>query len=159
MKKKIVLIVLLVVLMLGIAFWGQWYADKNPEQTPAMKVLEMKTQELDLGKGVKLEMVLLPEGTFQMGNENEDWLSSMPAGERFYSKGLPMHSVDLSEFWIGKYEVTQEQYETVMGNNPSSSKGAKHPGLSSKYSQKRDLILFLRREHSSLGLASTFWRA
>lgn len=30
-------------------------------------------------------------------------------------------------FWIGKYEVTQEQFETIMGYNPSVAKGAKHP--------------------------------
>jgi formylglycine-generating enzyme required for sulfatase activity len=30
-------------------------------------------------------------------------------------------------FWLGKYEVTQEQWEAVMGNNPSQFKGAKNP--------------------------------
>jgi formylglycine-generating enzyme required for sulfatase activity len=39
----------------------------------------------------------------------------------------PVHSVTLSDFLIGKYEVTQAQWESVMGNNPSNFKGANLP--------------------------------
>jgi formylglycine-generating enzyme required for sulfatase activity len=35
--------------------------------------------------------------------------------------------VKIAPFFMGKYEVTQEQYQAVMGNNPSSFKGAKRP--------------------------------
>ena len=37
------------------------------------------------------------------------------------------HEVTLKSYYIGKYEVTQGQWEAVMGNNPSNTKGAKLP--------------------------------
>ncbi len=59
-----------------------------------------------------LEMVLLPAGTFLMGsNDNEQG--------RWDVEG-PQHQVTLTKpFYMGIYEVTQAQYEAVMGNNPS----------------------------------------
>ena len=60
---------------------------------------------------VEVEMVWVPGGSFQMGNPDTSIFLS--DGER------PVHTVTLSSFYMGKYEVTQEQYEAVMGNNPS----------------------------------------
>lgn len=37
------------------------------------------------------------------------------------------HSVTLSPFYIGKYEITQEQWGAIMGNNPSVFKGSNKP--------------------------------
>jgi len=67
-------------------------------------------------------MMLLPiePGTFLMGSpENE--------ADRFDDEG-PQHSVTLSRaFWLGKYPVTQAEYEKVIGNNPSQFKGERRP--------------------------------
>jgi len=52
------------------------------------------------------EMVYIPNGSFQMGSNN-------------YDSDKPVHTVTLSSFYMGKYEVTQEQWTTVMGTNPS----------------------------------------
>ncbi|MBW4612303.1 MAG: SUMF1/EgtB/PvdO family nonheme iron enzyme [Desmonostoc vinosum HA7617-LM4] len=73
----------------------------------------------DLGGGVTLNMVQIPSGTFTMGS---------PAGEkgRISNEG-PQHQVTVSEFFMGKYEVTQAQYQAIMGNNPSNFKGEKRP--------------------------------
>ena len=57
------------------------------------------------------EMIFVEGGTFQMGSSS---------GE---SDEKPVHSVTLSAFNIGKYEVTQAQWKAVMGNNPSSFSG------------------------------------
>jgi len=58
-----------------------------------------------------IEMVSIPSGTFTMG-------TTIAKGGNTYE--LPEHSVTLTKsFYMGKYEVTQEQYQTVMGNNPS----------------------------------------
>jgi len=55
----------------------------------------------------KIEMVYVEGGSFQMGDENGD----LEGGCR------PVHSVTLSDFEIGKYEVTQAQWKSVMGND------------------------------------------
>ena len=63
---------------------------------------------LELGKGQGIEFVVIPAGRFRMGSANVD------EDER------PFHLVTLSRgFELGKYEVTQGQWETVMGSNPS----------------------------------------
>ncbi len=62
-------------------------------------------------RGVPLVMVKIPGGTFQMG---------APATERGRNSDETLHQVTLtSDYYIGKYEVTQAQWEAVMGTNPS----------------------------------------
>jgi len=56
------------------------------------------------------DMVWIAGGTFTMG---------CPASEYRYRNEIPQHSVTLSGFYMGKYEVTQEKYQAVMGSNPS----------------------------------------
>ncbi|MGH9847208.1 MAG: SUMF1/EgtB/PvdO family nonheme iron enzyme, partial [Blastocatellia bacterium] len=69
--------------------------------------------------GVKLEMIRVPAGSFQMGSpENEP--------ERASDEG-PQHRVTVSGFSIGKFEVTQAQWKAVMGSNPSNFKGDNLP--------------------------------
>jgi formylglycine-generating enzyme required for sulfatase activity len=65
----------------------------------------------DLGNNVKLEMVTIPAGSFTMGSDESD-----------YDDEKPQHQVKLQEFYLGKYPVTQEQYQAIMGNNPSKFK-------------------------------------
>jgi formylglycine-generating enzyme required for sulfatase activity len=72
---------------------------------------------IDLGNGIQLEMIAIPGGKFLMGS---------PAGEG-HDDEKPQHEVAIAPFYIGKYPITQEQYEAVMGNNPSNFKGAKRP--------------------------------
>lgn len=71
-----------------------------------------KELTVDLGGGVKLDLVLIPAGSFKMG----------------YNRKRPAHKVTITRpFYLGKYEITQEQWEAVMGNNPSHFKGPKNP--------------------------------
>lgn len=65
-------------------------------------------------------MVPVEGGTFTMGATSEQ-------GNDSGDDVKPAHQVTLSSFSIGKYEVTQEEWEAVMGNNPSAFKGAKRP--------------------------------
>ena len=62
----------------------------------------------------KLEMVKIPAGSFLMGSVDID--KSAVDSEK------PQHPVNIQEFYIGKYAVTQEQYQAVMGNNLSDFK-------------------------------------
>ncbi|BAY22472.1 hypothetical protein NIES2100_22350 [Calothrix sp. NIES-2100] len=73
----------------------------------------------NLGNGVTLEMVQIPGGTFTMGS---------PAGEaQRDSDESPQHQVTVPGFFMGKYPVTQAQYQAIIGNNPSSFKGESKP--------------------------------
>jgi len=89
-------------------------------QKEVAKSLHKEVEEkADLGKGVKLDLVLIPAGKFKMGS---------PASEVGRVDNETQHEVTLTKpFYISRYEVTQEQWESVMGNNPSSTKGAKLP--------------------------------
>ncbi|MEG3833364.1 bifunctional serine/threonine-protein kinase/formylglycine-generating enzyme family protein [Microcoleus sp. Z1_C3] len=73
----------------------------------------------NIGNAITLEMVALPGGSFLMGSPDTE------AGRSSYEG--PQRTVNIPAFFIGKYEITQEQYQAVMGNNPSEFKGAKLP--------------------------------
>lgn len=78
----------------------------GPEPQPGGEITVM------LPGGVPLVMVRIPAGAFLMG---------APAGERGRREWEgPQHQVTLtSDYYIGKYEVTQAQWRAVMGSNPS----------------------------------------
>ena len=58
--------------------------------------------------------VLVKGGTFTMGS---------PTSEAWREIDEIQHTVELSDFYMGKYEVTQREYHEVMGDNPSNFKG------------------------------------
>jgi formylglycine-generating enzyme required for sulfatase activity len=73
----------------------------------------------DLGNGVTLEMAVIPGGTFMMGSpENEE--------ERCTDES-PQHQVTVPSFFMGKYPVTQAQYQAIMGTNSSYCNGSNRP--------------------------------
>ena len=65
--------------------------------------------------GVKFNMVKIEGGTFSMGATLEQ--------TNYDDDEKPVHSVTLSDYYIGETEVTQELWEAVMGSNPSWFKG------------------------------------
>ncbi len=89
--------------------------------TKPIKRSEAKYFVEDFGNGVTLEMVQIPGGTFLMGSPTEE--KERQSDER------PQHQVKVPGFFMGKYEITQAQYETIMGSNPSNFKtnGANRP--------------------------------
>ena len=95
-------------------------AKAKEAQKATAKILQKGVEEKeDLGKGIKLEMVLIPAGNFVMGSPESE---SGRNNEEF------QHEVTITKpYYIGKYKVTQEQWQAVMGNNPSLVKGAKFP--------------------------------
>ena len=63
-----------------------------------------------------IEFVLVESGRFQMGSNHGD------------SDEQPVHPVTIGQpFYLAKTEVTQNQWEALMGNNPSHFKGPNHP--------------------------------
>ena len=74
---------------------------------------------IELGDGVRLELVWIAPGSFLMGS---------PDSEEGRGRGEEQRRVTLSKgFWIGKYEVTQQQWQQIMGGNPSRFKGSNNP--------------------------------
>ena len=67
-------------------------------------------------KGVEFKMIKVEGGTFSMGATSEQEYDALSCEK-------PVHSVTLSDYYIGETEVTQELWEAVMGSNPSEFKG------------------------------------
>jgi len=92
-------------------FEGKW------ELATAAAVAVAKYVDVDLGSGVKMKMVYIAPGQFQMGSPKEEKQRSdneLPSDNEF------QHDVELTKgFYLGVYAVTQEEYETVMGENRS----------------------------------------
>ncbi len=74
-----------------------------------------KKPSSSIKNSIGMEFVLIPAGEFQMGsNESDD--------------EQPVHKVKISKpFYLGKYPVTQKEWQDVMGNNPSYFKGDNNP--------------------------------
>jgi formylglycine-generating enzyme required for sulfatase activity len=84
----------------------------------------------NLGTDLSLDMVKIPGGNFQMGSPTTE------AGRK--ANESPQHLVNISPFYLGKYVVTQEQYQAVMGNNPAELKGAKRPVEQVSWGESRE---------------------
>lgn len=68
-----------------------------------------------LTNSIAMELELIPAGEFMMGSDIKNKNSNPDE--------LPLHRVAISkQFYMGKYEVTQEQWSAVMGTNPSKRK-------------------------------------
>jgi formylglycine-generating enzyme required for sulfatase activity len=86
-------------------------------QGKVIKAEQLQTEYFaeDLGNGVMLEMVAIPGGKFLMGS---------PKDEKDRSDDeSPQHKVNVKPFYMGKYTITQAQWQAIMGNNPSRFKG------------------------------------
>ena len=90
--------------------------DKLQGEDFVFKVKASSLLENATVNGVPFEMVLVQGGTFTMGATSEQ-------GSDAESDERPAHSVTVSDFYIGKYEVTQAQWRAVMCSNPSHFKG------------------------------------
>jgi len=73
----------------------------------------------DLGNGIFLEMVKIPGGNFLTGSPENEL-------ERL-DRESPQHNVNIQPFFMGKFPVTQEQYQAIMGENPSHFQGKNKP--------------------------------
>ena len=134
--SKVVVVVLVAVGSLVVATAEKpKKADSKTEGLP-------KELSVDLGKGIKLEMVLVPAGEFMMGSPDSD--KSGRGDER------PQHRVRITKpFWLGKYLVTQEQWQAVIGNNPSEFKGPKNPVDSVGWEDCRDFLKTLNEKFAN----------
>ena len=88
-------------------------SSNDSDSTPKIKTF--------YANGVSFDMVEVEGGTFRMGATSEQ------GSDYDFYKPIPVHSVTLSSYYIGKIEVTQALWRAVMGNNPSWFKGDNLP--------------------------------
>jgi len=79
---------------------------------PVMMLPLLLAATVSRAQAPEIEMVFVKGGTFMMG-------CTADQGKDCNSSERPVHQVTLSDYYIGKYEVTQAQWEAVMGENPS----------------------------------------
>ena len=114
--------------------------EKDITKEPTKKESSGKEEITDLGKDVKLEMILIPAGKFVMGS---------PASEKGHRVNETQHEVTLTKpFYMGKYEVTQEQWDAVMVNNRSFYRGPKLPVTSVSWENCQEFIKKLNAKTS-----------
>ncbi len=92
---------------LGFGLTPYWSASVTPSQRAVLEKLIAN-------------MVRVEGGTFTMGATPEQ-------GNDANGNEKPAHQVTLSDYYIGRYEVTQKEWQAVMGNNPSNFKGDNLP--------------------------------
>jgi len=80
---------------------------------------EKKSIKLKLVKKIRsvggIAFAYIKGGSFIMGSNRGD------------SDERPRHKVTISDFWMSRYEITQQQYKNIMGSNPSMFKGNRRP--------------------------------
>jgi formylglycine-generating enzyme required for sulfatase activity len=107
-KSKIAGMTVLIAFAMGIVLMGN-SATSGAEKEALEKIFK------DPYTGI--EFVLIKGGCYEMGDTFGD-------GKK---DEKPSHKVCVNDFYLGIYEVTQGQWEKVMGNNPSRFKGRDHP--------------------------------
>jgi len=97
--------------------------DRGKVDISAEKIVALAARgvlTLDLGKGVSMKLMVIPGGEFLMGSPATE------AGRR--TNEGPQRRVTISKsFYMGATEVTQSQYQAVMGKNPSRFNGSQGP--------------------------------
>ena len=126
---------------------GESFVVEKPAEpaTPAVQPVEpVKTvagvhRNGDVWNPDGIEMVFVEGGTFMMGctSEQEDDCSK---------NEKPAHLVTVSDFYMGKYEVTQVQWNAIMGKNPSNFKGDNLPVEQISWNDVQEFILKLNAQ-------------
>lgn len=102
MKVKKILTGLLFLSFVAI---GSQSCQKTEEDDDSQST-EQPAEITETAFGLNMKLVKINGGTFQMGSD-------------IHSNETPIHTVTLSAFYIGKYEITRAQWQAVMGYDPS----------------------------------------
>ncbi len=110
-KKIIALIGFIILLIVGVSLYYFLTAKTNTKD----KEVEDRNINVTVSDD---DLIFIKGGTFNMGS---------PEDELQREKDETLHEVTINDFYVSAYEVTEEEYEKVMGNNPSNFKGNKLP--------------------------------
>ena len=139
-QLKTIAVSAVIVMALVLGGYYLWNGMSQRDTTIGEQLQEKKVVTVN---GVSFNMVKVTGGTFQMGAtfEQKSGVDSM--------KYL-VHSVTLSDYYIGETEVTQELWQAVMGNNPSHFKGDKLPVDSVNW---EDCQTFIQKLNEQTGMS------
>ncbi len=134
-RQRLVLLAFVVICVLAVGYWmmnpGSDNIDEAVEPSSSdivgMEATATQTPQADpadspktISNSIYMEFVLIPAGEFKMGSPSSE-------EDRDSNEG-PVHTVTIEKaYYLGKYEVTQEQWREVMGTNPSYFKGDNLP--------------------------------
>lgn len=112
--KKLIYFGMGLLLCLSAAVWTSCEKQKEEEPTSVVEtpVGEEDENYVETAFGMEMAMVYVAGGAFRMGATEEQ-------GEDAKSDEKPAHKVTLDSYYIGKFEVTQAQWEAVMGTTIS----------------------------------------
>jgi len=141
-----------VLLAVVLMVWGFDYKAEQERLDEEHRLAEQRRQEeqekrrqFELQHSSVLSgwgLVFVEGGTFTMGATSEQ-------GSEVWDDEKPAHKVTVSDFYIGKHEVTQAQWKAVMGSNPSHFKGDNLPVDSVSWDDCRE---FIRKLNERTGL-------
>jgi len=101
-------------------------ADKAPGVPAAAAVVAVQPGEV-LANSIGMKLRLIQPGTFKMGSE------------KGYTDERPVHQVKITKpFYLGVCEVTQAEWQRVMGSNPSFVRGEKRPVENITWAEARE---------------------
>jgi formylglycine-generating enzyme required for sulfatase activity len=124
-RKK--LITILAVLLVAISAAGCASDDSGSDSTVSSSAASGDSGD-EFTNSIGMEFQKIEAGSFDMGTSK-------------YAYSQPIHEVRFNDaFYIGTYEVTQAQWEAVMGNNPSEFKGDDLPVESVSWNQVQEFI-------------------
>ena len=112
MNKKVVALIIAIIIV-GVISGLIYVMNKQDENGNETNNL-VSTNNAELTN----DLILINGGTYLMGS---------PETEMQRETDEVQHEVTVSDFYIGRYEVTQKEYEEVMGENPSNFEGENLP--------------------------------
>ena len=136
-------------LLLATVFLASFTScDKDDDKKDNQKQEEQQQEEVSWEDNRELpnvtiagiEMVYVQGGSFMMGATEEQ----LPYASSLFE--TPAHKVNLSGFYISKYEVTQSQWEAIMHNNPSYFVGANKPVEKVSYNDVQEFVAALNAQ-------------
>lgn len=124
---------------------------QNYSMTPRSGIIHIKAGDIEKEIAIRqkactwydsFEMEFIEGGTFTMGAQckNSD---TENYDESAYEVESPIHNVTVKDFYIGKFEVTQAQWEKAMGGNPSTNKGDNFPVETVTWDEVQEFISVL----------------
>lgn len=116
--KKIIALIISIIVVIGGVLMIWYLNNNNSKKNNNISANNSNLPKVEDIKETDDGLIFIKGGTFEMGS---------PESELQRGEDELQHSVRVSDFYIGKYEVTQKEYQEIMEENPSNFKGDNLP--------------------------------